>query len=213
MTLLTEFDRQAENLLRKNYHGTAGMTPDGFVSVLRPLREKLKNRTLPGQDVPIEIRHARRKDRRHALVRDPRRAMSSLADPRVQAFLATREVVVLATLMPDGAPGATPMWFLPEPAALVMLSEDATRKVSNLQRDPRVAVVAETTTPEGAIRGVTLRGRAEILAESADRRALVARFLERYHPRLERIWGSRTMPANRVMFRIVPGHVRSWGLG
>jgi PPOX class probable F420-dependent enzyme len=166
-----------------------------------------------GQDGPVEIRHPREKDRRHVWNPDPRRAMSALADPRVQSFLATREVVVLATLMPDGAPVATPMWFLPEPDALVMLSVDDLRKVSNLRRDPRVAVVAETTTPEGAIRGVTVRGRAEILAESIERRALVGRFLERYHPRLERIWGSRAMPANRVMFRIVPERVRSWGLG
>ena len=144
---------------------------------------------------------------------DPQRAMRALADPRVQSFLATREVVVLATLMPDGAPVATPMWFLPESDALVMLSVEDTRKVSNLRHDPRVAVVAETTTSEGAIRGVTVRGRADILADSAERRALVERFLDRYHPRLERIWGSRAMPANRAMFRIVPDHVRSWGLG
>lgn len=139
--------------------------------------------------------------------------MSTLTDPLVQSFLATRDVVVLATLMPDGAPVATPMWFLPQPDALVMLSVDGLRKVSNVRRDPRVAVVAETTTPEGAIRGVTVRGRAEVLAESAERRALVTRFLDRYHPRLERIWGSRVMPADRVMFRIVPERVRSWGLG
>ncbi len=137
----------------------------------------------------------------------------SLGDPRIQAFLATREVVVLATLMPDGGPAATPMWFLHDPAALFMLSVDGLAKVHNLRRDPRVAVVAETTLPGGAIHGVALRGRAEQLAHSAERRALAERFLDKYHPRLERLWGGRAMPANRVMFRIVPAHVRSWGLG
>jgi PPOX class probable F420-dependent enzyme len=138
--------------------------------------------------------------------------MITLADPRVQSFLATREVVVLATLMPDGSPAATPMWFLPERDAIVMVSVDGLRKVDNVRRDRRVAVVAEVTTPEGAIRGVALRGRAEILGESAERRALAGRLLERYHPRLERIWGSRVMPANRAMFRIVPEGLRVWGL-
>jgi PPOX class probable F420-dependent enzyme len=139
--------------------------------------------------------------------------MMALADPRVQTYLATREVVVLATLMPDGSPAATPMWFLPEPDAIVMVSVDGLRKVGNIRRDPRVAVVAETSTPEGAIRGVAVRGRAEILAESAERRALVGRLLDRYRPRLERIWGGRIMPPDRVMFRIVPEGLRSWGLG
>lgn len=52
---------------------------------------------------------------------------------------------------------------------------------------------------------------AEFLADGPARRALAERFHEKY-PRLERLWGSRTMPADRVMFRIAPERVRSWGL-
>ena len=134
-----------------------------------------------------------------------------LPDARIQAFLATREVVVLATLQVDGAPLAMPMWFLPGPDALTMISVDDTPKVRNLRRDARVCVVAETTTG-GAIQGVTVQGRAEFLSDSGERRALVERLLAKYQPRLERLWGGRTMPSNRVMFRIVPARVRSWGL-
>ena len=36
----------------------------------------------------------------------------ALDDTRVQGFLATKEVAVLATLQADGAPLAMPMWFL-----------------------------------------------------------------------------------------------------
>ena len=39
-----------------------------------------------------------------------------------------------------------------------------------------------------------------------------ARLVEKYQPYLERRWGGRAMPADRVMFRIVPERVRSWGL-
>ena len=135
-----------------------------------------------------------------------------LADPRIQAFLATQEVVVLATVGPDAAPQATPMWFLETPDALVMISVDDTHKIRSLRRDSRVAVVGETTMAGGAIRGVTVRGHAEFLPESEERRRLAERFLEKYHPRLEKLWGARSMPADRVMFRIVPTRVRSWGL-
>ncbi len=95
---------------------------------------------------------------------------------------------------------------------MIMISVDDLPKVRSLKRDPRVAVAAETTTPEGAIRGVTVRGRAEFLPESDERHLLALRFLEKYHPRLERLWRSRVMPGNRVMFRIAPERVRSWGL-
>ena len=45
-----------------------------------------------------------------------------LAEARIQQFLATKEVVVLATVQADGAPLAMPMWFLQDPAALTMIS-------------------------------------------------------------------------------------------
>jgi len=139
-------------------------------------------------------------------------AQERLADPRIQAYLAARDVVVLAATGADGAPWATPMWFLHAPDALFMISVDGLPKVRSLRRDPRVAVAAETTAPDGAIQGVVLKGRAELLPDSDERRRLVERFLGKYHPRLERLWRSREMPGNRVMFRIAPDRVRSWGL-
>jgi PPOX class probable F420-dependent enzyme len=135
-----------------------------------------------------------------------------LSDERIQAFLATKEVVVLATLQPGGAPLAMAMWFLHDPDAITMISVAGTQKVRNIRRDGRVCVVAEAGTRGREIRGVTAQGRAEVLPESEERRALVGRLLDKYHPDLERLWGGRAMPANRVMFRIVPGKVRSWGL-
>lgn len=138
--------------------------------------------------------------------------MTALADTAVQRFLATRHVVVLATVQADGSPLAMPMWFLPDPAAVTMLSVANTQKVRNLRRDPRVSVVAETSGADGGdIRGVSLQGRAEFIEDGPERRALVERFHARY-PGLARLWGGRAMPADRVMFRIVPARVRSWGL-
>jgi nitroimidazol reductase NimA-like FMN-containing flavoprotein (pyridoxamine 5'-phosphate oxidase superfamily) len=103
------------------------------------------------------------------------------------------------------------MWFLHDPAELTMISVAATQKVRNLRRDPRVCVVAEGVA-KGEVSGVTVHGRAELLAEGSARRALAERFVEKYHPYLERRWGGRIMPDDRVMFRIVPTRVRPWGL-
>jgi len=138
--------------------------------------------------------------------------VTALADTAVQRFLVTRHVVVLATVQADGSPLAMPMWFLPDPAAVTMLSVASTQKVRNLRRDPRVSVVAETSGADGGdIRGVSLQGRTEFIEDGPERRALVERFHARY-PGLARLWGGRAMPADRVMFRIVPARVRSWGL-
>lgn len=136
---------------------------------------------------------------------------TTLDSPAIQTFLATKEVVVLATVKPDGGPLAMPMWFLYDPAALTMISVDGLRKVQNLRRDPRVCVVAEAGA-RGDIRGVIVQGRVEFLPDGIERRALVERFHARYAPDLSRLWNGRAMPPNRVMFRIVPTQVRSWGL-
>ncbi|OLC59340.1 MAG: hypothetical protein AUH76_14780, partial [Candidatus Rokubacteria bacterium 13_1_40CM_4_67_11] len=94
---------------------------------------------------------------------------------------------------------------------LTMISVEGTQKVRNLRRDSRVCVVAEAGSGGGDERGVTVLGNVEFLSDGPERRALVDRFHAKY-PRLERLWGGRAMPPNRVMFRIVPTHVRSWGL-
>ena len=136
---------------------------------------------------------------------------ATLADPAIQRFLATRDVAVLATVQADGAPLAMPMWFLHDPAALTMISVEGTQKVRNLRRDARVCVVAEAVAPGGEVQGVTAIGKAEFLGDGPERRALVDRFHAKYR-RLERLWSSRAMPPNRVMFRIAPARVVRWGL-
>jgi PPOX class probable F420-dependent enzyme len=135
----------------------------------------------------------------------------ALDDARIQQFLAGKEIAVLATVQPDGSPLAMPMWFLHDPTALTMISVDGLQKVKNLRHDPRVCVVAEAADAAG-IRGVAVQGHVEFLADGTERRALTERFLKKYDPRLANLWGGTTMPPNRVMFRIVPAKVRSWGL-
>jgi len=137
--------------------------------------------------------------------------MSVLADAKIQRFLDTKEIVVLAMTKPDGAPLATAMWFLHDPAALTMISVANLQKVRNLRRDPRVSVVAEAGGGGKPICGVAVDGRAEFLGDGPERRALVDRFHRKY-AELKGYWGGHDMPADRVMFRIVPARVREWGL-
>ena len=131
----------------------------------------------------------------------------TLNDPRIQQYLATKDIVVLGTINPDGSPLVTAMWFLHDPAALTLISVDNLQKVRNLRRDPRLHIVAVAQdAPAGQLQ------RDEFFGDTPERRALVTRILDKYHPHLENYWSGRTMPANRVMFRVVPQQVRTWGL-
>jgi PPOX class probable F420-dependent enzyme len=132
-------------------------------------------------------------------------------DPRIQQYLSTKDIVLLGTINPDGSPLVTAMWFLHDPSALTLISVDNLQKVKNLRRDPRLHIVAESGARGADIKGISVRGRAEFLDDSPERRALVTRILDKYHPHLENYWNGRAMPANRVMFRVVPQQVRTWG--
>jgi nitroimidazol reductase NimA-like FMN-containing flavoprotein (pyridoxamine 5'-phosphate oxidase superfamily) len=120
--------------------------------------------------------------------------------------------VVLSTVQRSGAPLAMPMWFVHTPQALFMVSVDGLQKVRNLRRDPRVCVVAESGNRGSAIRGVVIQGHIDFLGEPEQQQSIVEQLLQKYHPDLARLWGGRAMPRNRVLFRIEPEKVRSWGL-
>lgn len=133
-------------------------------------------------------------------------------DPRIQRYLDTKDIMLLGTINPDGAPLITVMWFLHDPTAITLISVDGLQKVQNLRRDPRLHLVAESGARGDEIKGVAIRGRAEFLGDTPERRALATRLLDKYHPHLEQYWGGRAMPTDRVMFRVVPRQVRTWGL-
>src|SRR5262249_48252059 len=156
--------------------GVAGATPHLPECGLRPRRcrgvvapEHLEGLSLGHRPLLCNLRAPRilRCEEENIHVGDKRSdAVTALGSAPVQSFLAAPEVAVLATLGADGAPHATPMWFLSEPDALYMLSVADTAKVRHLARDPRVSVAAETTRPGGGIGGVVLEGRAEMMGDS-----------------------------------------------
>ncbi|MDE3136575.1 MAG: PPOX class F420-dependent oxidoreductase [Acidobacteriota bacterium] len=73
----------------------------------------------------------------------------------------------LATLMPDGSPQVTPVWFDLEGDRIRVNSAKGRQKDRNMRRDPRVSICL--MDPENPYRYVELRGRVvEITEEGAD---------------------------------------------
>jgi len=135
---------------------------------------------------------------------------TTLSDPRVQDLLSNRDVAVLATIQPDGAPLAMAMWFVHDVDTITMISVDNLQKVKNMRRDPRVCVVVESID-EGVLRCVSIRGRVEFVTAPDRRRRLSEELFDKYTSALEHRWNAREMPANRVMFQIIPRTVFYYG--
>ena len=126
----------------------------------------------------------------------------SFADPDIQQYLASRDVVVLAMLTPSGAPLAMPMWFVHDESELIMGTVDGSAKVRHLERDPRVSVVAEGGS-RAALDGVVLAGEIRFLTGD-ERLEWGRRFHAKYTPVVNRMWGGPDIPDNRRVFALAP---------
>jgi hypothetical protein len=85
---------------------------------------------------------------------------------RIAAFLAAHTTLTLATVGPDGAPAAAAVFYAhDDDLNLYFLSEEKTLHAQNILADPRVAAAIHADGQDWrAIRGVQVRGRAELLA-------------------------------------------------
>jgi general stress protein 26 len=74
----------------------------------------------------------------------------------------------VATIAKDGHPHLTTLWYAPYGDGVVFETCGKSQKVVNLRRDPRIFVRCEAGRGYDELRGVSIRGRAE-LVESGPR--------------------------------------------
>ena len=75
----------------------------------------------------------------------------------------TRAFAYLATLMPDGSPQLTPLWFNADAEHILINSAKGRIKDRNMRRDPRVAIVL--ADPKDPYRFIQIQGRVVEIAE------------------------------------------------
>lgn len=91
-----------------------------------------------------------------------------LAHELVRELVSGRSIGVLATLEPDGSVHAVPMWFVPSDGAILLATGSRSRKVRNLEQDPRATLVVHDSRPGAEVCGASMRGRIELIGgESA----------------------------------------------
>jgi len=89
--------------------------------------------------------------------------MAMTAD-EVDAFLAGERTCRVATVGTNG-PHATPLWFVWQGGSLWLTSLSRSQRWTDLQNDPRVAVVVDAGEDYADLRGVELRGKVEVVGE------------------------------------------------
>ena len=102
-----------------------------------------------------------------------------LADPLVAELLWARLIGVLATFDPAGAIHAIPMWYAPHGGVVLFATSSRSRKVRNLERDPRATLVLHDSRPGYEVCGVSIVGSVEVVRAPAAQ-SLIDRVQGRY---------------------------------
>src|SRR5215472_10952761 len=86
---------------------------------------------------------------------------------KYQDLLNKKAFAQLATIMPDGSPQVSPVWFEYDGQHIIINSAKGRVKDRNMRRDPRVGL--DILDPDNPYRHVSIRGRVvEITEEGAD---------------------------------------------
>jgi PPOX class probable F420-dependent enzyme len=136
-----------------------------------------------------------------------------LSEQLPRELLDARLIANLATLNPDGSVHLVGMWFLWDGSALLSPTSRATRKARNLERDPRATVMIDDSRGGFDLRGVTLVGRAELVAgdEAFElNRRIHLKYVTERGLALEPV--RSYLATDDVTIRFTPERVSSWDL-
>ncbi|WP_030683562.1 PPOX class F420-dependent oxidoreductase [Streptomyces sp. NRRL B-1347] len=111
-----------------------------------------------------------------------------------RAYLKSQRLGRLATVDPNGQPQANPVGFFPQDDGTILIGGYAmgtTKKWRNLRANPKVALVVDDIVSERPwrVRGVDVRGHAELLTGPHELGPQLSKELIRIHPRRIHSWG------------------------
>lgn len=138
-----------------------------------------------------------------------------LTDAEQDELIEAARTLQVASILPDGRPHLVPMWFVRDDDGLLAFTTyGEAQKVKNLERDPRVTVLAETGTEYNELRGLSIDGRAEVVRDPhVTMRTLQlvgAKMAGRPRPEADPTAEPPPVAYKRVTVRIHPERVRSW---
>jgi PPOX class probable F420-dependent enzyme len=104
----------------------------------------------------------------------------TMTGEEVTAFLDETAILDVATIGSDGWPHLAPMWFVMEDDRIVFRSFTRSQKIVNLQRDPRLTVLAEDGDDYAELRGVMIKAEARLVEDPAYVFAIYGRLAAKY---------------------------------
>ncbi len=121
-----------------------------------------------------------------------------------ERFLKSNEIGRLATVSSNGTPHVVPVSYLFKDNAFLIAVDYDTRKLRNLRRNRRTALVVDTLGPN---RGILIQGNAKLIEKGAEFRQAYSQFHRAFSWVRADPWSEGEAP----FVRIIPARKASWG--
>ena len=134
-------------------------------------------------------------------------------EAEIAALFAECQSLQVATLGPQGEPHLTTLWYTRHEGNVLFETYGKSQKVINLRRDPRIAVLCEAGTTYDQLRGVSIRGRAELVEKGERLLELMTLLVAAIHPGLDAEQAAATaaqMAEKRIVVVVHADKTISW---
>lgn len=142
-----------------------------------------------------------------------RRSQVALTEDERRAYLESSHTIILGTTDPRGYPHLVAMWYvLGDGGEVWMTTFGKSQKVRNLERDPRCSLLIESEKTYDKLKGLLIRGRAEIVRDPVVILDALLRVNRKYQQGPEDLVRPvfEQQAQKRVLLRIRPERVSSW---
>ena len=141
-----------------------------------------------------------------------RRDMIRMNDEEIRTFLQEQRTLQVATIDHDGWPHLIAMWYVLIDNQIAFWTYAKSQKAINLQRDARLTCLVETGESYSELRGVQIKGRANIRDDYETVQRIGLHIFERYTGPLNE--NTRQLVATQAHKRVVvfvePIEIVSW---
>lgn len=141
-----------------------------------------------------------------------RRDLIRMSDEEISAFLHEQRTLQVATIDYDGWPHLVAMWYVCIKDQVVFWTYAKSQKTINLRRDARLTCLVETGESYSELRGVQIKGRANITNDYETVQRIGQDIFERYSGPLNE--NTRQLVAAQAYKRVVvfvePIEIVSW---
>ena len=131
----------------------------------------------------------------------------------IAEFVEEQKSLQVGTINSDGSIHLSTLWFAVVDDLIVFETYTSSQKVVNLERDPRITVLLEDGLEYNNLRGVMIKGTANLVSEPTEVKEIAREVIKRNQPEIPDEMlddAAASLAVKRTVVTVIPEKVISW---